>query len=74
MKGRPLPVAEVLKPPEADQPMVSPEEYERIAGNYRLVKQHMPEFIPFIKELGAVGLIDGPRAIQRVQVFNRKEP
>lgn len=62
--------------PEARRPSrpLSEHERERVAQNYALVKTHLPEIVPFVKELHEAGLIDGLRAIDKVQVFNGKEP
>jgi hypothetical protein len=71
-KGRAVPLPTARKPTAA--PIANEAERERIAGNYALVKEHLPEIVPFIKELHAVGLIDGLRAIQNVQIIQGKEP
>lgn len=67
-KGRAVPLPTVRNRPTV-APIASEAERERIAGNFALVKQHLPELAPFIKELHAVGLIDGLRAINRVEVL-----
>ena len=72
-KGR-APASAVVWTRASVAPIDSQAEHDRIAANYSLVKQHMPEIVPFIKGLHAVGLIDGLRAIRNVQVFQGKEP
>ena len=72
-KGRAVPLPTARSRTTA-APIANEAERERIAGNYALVKEHLPEIVPFIKELHAVGLIDGLRAIQNVQIIQGKEP
>ena len=57
----------VLARPAADLP---PAEIERISANRQLVMKHMPELVDFIKELHAVGLIDGWRCVQGCKLTN----
>lgn len=74
MKGRAAQAKQAVAPrPPAP---ISEEEAERIRRDIALVKAHMPELVPFIKELHEAGLIDGWRAVQNVQAFskNGKEP
>lgn len=44
---------------------LTPEEIERIAINRALVLEHMPELVETIRELHAIGLIDGWRSVVR---------
>lgn len=57
--------AEKPKPP----PELSDAEKEAIAGRVRLVKEHMPEALDFIKALHQEGLVDGLRCVASVTVF-----
>ena len=41
---------------------------EEIAGRVRLVKEHIPEALGFIKALHAEGMVDGLRCIVAVKV------
>ena len=59
------------RPPRPAAP-IDAAEHARIAANIKLHKKHLPEFAPFVKELHAVGLIDGWRAIQHIEIL-RKE-
>lgn len=72
VKGKAAPEKpEARRPPRPAAP-IDDDERARIAANVELHKKHLPEFAPLIKELHAVGLIDGWRAIQKIEVF-RKE-
>lgn len=51
-----------LRPLNADQAA-------RVAANKALVERHLPEMLPFFKDLYAEGLIDGWRAVVSVRVF-----
>ncbi len=62
-------VVEKLKP----LPELSDAEKEEIAGRVRLVKEHLPEAMDFIKALHAEELVDGLRCLASVTVFERNE-
>ena len=61
--NRQLPVNEkrAPRPPTAA-------EQERAAANRALVREHLPEVLPFIKELHELGMIDGWRNVEEVTV------
>lgn len=46
---------------------------ERIAQNKQLVEQHLPELVPFIKELYAKGAVEGWRCVQHVALLEQPE-
>lgn len=46
----------------------------RVAEKRRLVMTHMPELVPEIKELVALGLIDGWRNVRRVEILKKDVP
>jgi len=62
---------EVRRPVRPSAP-IDEDEHARIRANVDAVKAHCPEFWPFIKELHAVGMIDGLRAIRSVQVLPKE--
>ena len=67
---------QVLSPEPETDPVapvaeLSAAKIERVAANRRLVMQHMPEFVDFIKELHAVGLIAGWRSVQNCQLLSK---
>lgn len=74
VKGRASSPDEKPEAPRPNRPAapIDEAEHARIAANNKLHKLLLPEFAPFVKELHAVGLIDGWRAIQKIEVF-RKE-
>lgn len=45
----------------------------RIASNRALVREHMPDALPFIKDLHEMGLISGWRDVVEVEVFPKSE-
>lgn len=45
----------------------------RVAENRALVHEHLPEALPFIKELHELGMIDGWRDVVEVEVFPNSE-
>jgi hypothetical protein len=63
---------EVRRPAPPAAP-IDEAEHARIRANVDAVKAYLPEFWPFIKELHAAGLIDGLRAIVRVDTHPLKE-
>lgn len=58
-----------LKPQTRPPPELTDEQKAEVAERVRLVKQHMPEAMDFVKSLHAEGLVDGLRCIQSVTVF-----
>lgn len=48
---------------------LSADEAARVAENKARVERHLPEMLPFFKDLYAEGLIDGWRAVVSVRVF-----
>lgn len=50
-------------------PPLSDDEKAVIAERVRLVKQHIPEALDFVKALHAEGMVDGLRCIESVTVF-----
>lgn len=59
-----------LKPlNQAPLPDLSDDEKEAIAARVRLMKEHIPEALDFVKALHAEGMVDGLRCIQSVTVF-----
>ena len=63
-----------LQPETAKLPPLSDDQRAVVAGRYGLIKEHMPEIVPLIRELHDVGLIDGLRAIASVELINGEEP
>jgi uncharacterized protein involved in copper resistance len=57
--------AEERRPP----PELSDEQKAAIAERARLVKQHIPEMMDFVRALHAEGMVDGLRCIESVTVF-----
>lgn len=51
-----------------DLPALSDAERAAIAERKRLCEQHAPEFAAFMRQAYALGLIDGWRALERVQI------
>lgn len=66
-KGRTITPQAARLPDEGRE--LSDAEKEAIAGRVRLVKEHIPEAMAFIKALHAEGLVDGLRCIASVTVF-----
>lgn len=62
IKGSVAPVP--IAPANASElPELTEEQRERIAAKRDQVRSLMPEFVPFIRELQAEGLIDGWRSV-----------
>lgn len=55
-------------PPPVKKPLrqLNPEEQARVARNKASVCIHMPDMVPFIKELHEAGMIDGWRGVGEV--------
>ncbi|MBI2307550.1 MAG: hypothetical protein HYU78_09620 [Rhodocyclales bacterium] len=49
---------------------LSDQEAQRVAENRAFVLEHLPELVPFIKDLHAEGLIDGWRAVRNCTLSN----
>lgn len=62
----PLPQAKEGRKP--GRPLTEREQV-RAAENRALVREHLPEALPFIKDLVDEGLIDGWRNVESVEVF-----
>lgn len=65
-------------PPDASPAQANPSrparplterEQARVAENRALVREHLPEAMPFIKDLHEAGLIEGWRNVETVEVF-----
>lgn len=48
-------------------------EQARAAENRDLVREHLPEALPFIKELHEMGMIDGWRNVESVELLTESE-
>lgn len=59
-------------PPRTKSPLreLSEAEKEMIAVNRAAVYQHMPDMLPFFKELHDEGMIDGWRGVGEVELLN----
>ena len=62
------------EPPYAEIPrrallLLNPAQMEKVARNKAAVCEHMPELVPFIRELHEAGMIDGWRGVIEVGVF-----
>lgn len=55
-------------------PPLSAAAQARVAENRALVHEHLPEALPFIKELHELGMISGWRAVESVEVFPNSKP
>jgi len=49
------------------------EERERVEANRAEVHRHLPELVPFVRELHQGGVVDGWRCVRRVKVFDGDE-
>lgn len=76
-RGREAPDSPVEQPARTKAiplvPLTSADQ-ARIASNRALVHEHLPEALPFIKELHELGMIPGWRAVEAVEVFPNSEP
>lgn len=52
---------------------LSDAEQARVAERVALVKEHLPEVMPFIRELHDLGMVEGLRCIGEVSVFGKDE-
>lgn len=52
---------------------LSEAEQAQVAGRVALVKEHLPEVMPLIRELHELGLVEGLRCISEVMVFGKGE-
>jgi hypothetical protein len=55
-------------------PTLSAAAQARVHENRALVHEHLPEALPFIKELHELGMIPGWRAVEVVEVFPNSKP
>jgi hypothetical protein len=68
VKGRTAALPQRPAPPAALRPL-SAVQAARVAENKALVEAHLPEMLPFFRDLYAEGLVDGWRAVVSVSVF-----
>ncbi|HJW25160.1 MAG TPA: hypothetical protein VJ576_09700 [Rhodocyclaceae bacterium] len=52
---------------------LSEAEQAAVAGNREFVLEHMPDAVPFIKELHDLGMIDGWRSVDNCQILATKD-
>lgn len=55
--------------PRRPPPPLTERQQARVAENRALVLEHIPEAVPFIKDLHELGMIDGWRSVESVEVF-----
>ena len=55
-------------------PPLSAAAQARVHKNRALVHEHLPEALPFIKELHELGMIPGWRSVESVEVFSNSKP
>jgi hypothetical protein len=67
------PVKNIAPAPRVLQPL-SDIDQARVAEKRQLVMTHMPELVPEIKELVALGLIDGWRNVRSVKILKKDLP
>lgn len=60
-------------PPKQAPPPLSEADMARVAANRAFVKTHMPELVDKIRELVAMGLIDGWRAVNGCRLLEGNE-
>lgn len=65
-RGRAL---EKLEPVRRPLRTLSVAEQAKVAENRAAVHEHLPEMLPFIKELHEAGMIDGWRSVVKVELF-----
>lgn len=70
--GATAPVSGVASGQPALPRPLSDAETDRVAENRAFVHEHLPELVPFIKDLHAEGLIDGWRAIGNCKLSDSK--
>lgn len=71
LKGRPSTQPAAPSMPDEPPEELSLEESERVQANKDFVCEHMPELIPFIRDLHAEGMIDGWRAVKRCRLLDQ---
>lgn len=69
--GRVDRAAEATPAVRGQAPELRQEQIEHIKELRADLHQHLPEMEPFIKELYALGMVDGWRCLKEVTVFNR---
>lgn len=76
-RGRdPLPEQSASQRPVNEKRVLPPlttAEQARIAGNRTLVREHMPELVDEIRELHELGLIDGWRNVESVELLGEEK-
>lgn len=63
-------IQEYVPEPRVLRPLTEIEQ-ERVAKNRSLVRKHMPELLPEIRELVELGLIDGWRNVTKVEILKK---
>lgn len=71
----PAPPAPLPQASEGSKPLppLSAAERARVERNIKMVKQHLPEMVPFIKEMHELGLIEGWRSVTTVKPISEAE-
>ncbi len=69
--GRAARVADVTPAVRSPAPELRQDQIEHINELRADLHQHLPEMEPFIKELYALGMVDGWRCLKEVKVFRR---
>lgn len=72
--GAEAPAIPAQAPPERARkplPPLSEREQAQIAERRALHHQYMPEFLPFVREMHELGLIDGWRSVRKIEVFKK---
>lgn len=75
-RGRDLLPEHAGQPPVNEKrvlPPLTPAAQARVRENRALVHEHLPEALPFIKELHELGLIDGWRNVEDVTMTPTQE-
>ena len=72
VRGKTIPTRSAPTQRRALKTLTAQEE-ARAAEMAALHKQHLPEYVPMLKELHALGMIDGWRSIVSIEVLEKKE-
>lgn len=67
------PKAAVKDMPPKVLPPLTEVQHARIKKTIAIVKEEMPEIVPMIKELHAMGMIDGWRSVHATKINNEGE-